>query len=95
MESLLNLAHLVDHDRQTSLHPSLFSLIRMPSQWTRQELAIVVYFASRGAGHEACRKILLRKVAGKRPEERTLLAIRGRLDQIRHVEGLWNDTTGW
>lgn len=67
----------------------------MPAHWSNHETVVVVYFASRGAGHEACRKILALKCAGTEPEPRTMLAVRGKLDQIRKIPGLWNETNGW
>ncbi|KAL8789531.1 MAG: hypothetical protein Q9213_001144 [Squamulea squamosa] len=54
-----------------------------------------VYFASKGASHESCRKILALKLAEQQPEPRSMLAVRGKLDQIRKIPGLWDDISGW
>lgn len=55
----------------------------------------MVYFASRGASHEACRRILALKCARAQPESRSMLAVRGKLDQVRKTQGLWDEMSGW
>jgi hypothetical protein len=57
-------------------------------RWTDPETVIVVYFASRNAGHEACRRILEIKAAGQSHQPRTTLSIRNKLDDIRRIDGL-------
>ena len=70
--------------------------IAMPgSQWKKDEVAVIVYFASRGAGHEGCRQILALKTAGQTSEPRSMLAVRGKLDAVRRVPGLWTESSGW
>jgi len=64
-------------------------------RWTNPEIAIVVYFASRNAGHEGCRKILNLKTAGHFEESRTTLSIRNKLDDIRKIDSLWDEAEGW
>ena len=64
-------------------------------RWTGPEIVIVVYFASRNAGHEGCRKILNLKTAGQFEEPRTTLSIRNKLDDIRKIDDLWSETKGW
>ena len=66
----------------------------MPAQWSLLETAVAVYFVSRGSGHEGCRRILAFKYPGQL-EPRSMLAIRGKLDQIRKIPGLWKDVGGW
>ncbi|KAL8856887.1 MAG: hypothetical protein Q9178_006476 [Gyalolechia marmorata] len=75
--------------------PKLLHITMPGSQWNKDELAVVVYFASRGAGHEGCRQILALKTAGKTPEPRSMLAVRGKLDTVRRIPGLWNEWSGW
>ncbi|KAL9045012.1 MAG: hypothetical protein Q9214_001892 [Letrouitia sp. 1 TL-2023] len=65
------------------------------NQWDDYETAIVVYFASRHASHDACRQILDLKCAGKHAEPRTVISVRSKLDAIRKIEGLWSDRQGW
>ena len=67
----------------------------MPYQkWDNFSLAIVVFFASRNAGHEGCSKILHFKSGGK-GEPRSVQSIRGKLDGIRSIGGLWSGKEGW
>lgn len=63
-------------------------------RWTNPEIAIIVYFASRNAGHEECRKILNLKTAGHFEEPRTTLSIRNKLDDIRKIDSLWDEAEG-
>ena len=65
------------------------------TQWKKYEIAVVVYFASRGAGHEGCRQILGLKTAGQNSEPRSILAVRGKLDTVRRIPGLWTELSGW
>ena len=67
----------------------------MPSKWDDSEVAVVVYFASRGASHEACRKILALKCAGRCASGQTLLAVRGKLYTVRQNSDLWSEASGW
>ena len=78
---------------------SLHSLDKLPHSkmssqrnWDDYETAIVVYFASRRATHEGCKRILSHKSAGA--YERSLFSIRGKLDQVRTIPGLWSNN-GW
>lgn len=64
------------------------------TQWNKYETAVVVYFASRGASHEGCRQILELKTAGQSSEPRSILAVRGKLDTVRRIPGLWTES-GW
>ena len=63
-------------------------------RWTNPEIAIIVYFAFRNAGHEGCRKILNLKTAGQFEEPRTTLSIRNKLDDIRKIDSLWDEAEG-
>ena len=62
-------------------------------EWTSYETVIIVYFASRGADHEGCAKILDLKKGNKSP--RTTLAVRNRLNEARAIDGLWHEGEGW
>lgn len=59
------------------------------------EIAIVVYFAFRNAGHEECRKILNLKIAEQFEKSWTTLSIRNKLDNIRKIDSLWNEAEEW
>ncbi len=62
------------------------------SKWSKHEAAVVVYFASRNADHEACSKILGLKCSAPR----TAFAIRKKLAQIRADNvSLWDQKSGW
>ena len=63
-------------------------------KWSQEETAVLVYFASRNADHEACGSIVGRKCGVE--ISRTASAVRMKLDEVRrnNVE-LWDSKSGW
>ena len=59
-------------------------------QWAKNELFIIVYFASRNVDHQGCCKLLHEKTSDT--STRTLDALRSKLEQIRIINGLWSDS---
>ena len=63
-------------------------------KWSTEEIAVLVYFASRNADHEACSKIIGLKCGVEDP--RTAGAVRMKLDDVRGNDGsLWDQKSGW
>lgn len=63
-------------------------------KWSQEETAVIVYFASRNADHEACSTIVSRKCDGQQP--RTAGAVRMKLNEIRgNNVDLWDSKSGW
>lgn len=63
--------------------------------WSSEELAVAVYFSSRKAGHEACARILARKLPSQHGIARTAQSVRSKLDKVRAIDGLWDDKVKW
>ena len=60
--------------------------------WAQDEIAIIVYFASRKVDHESCRRLLSHLAQS----QRSAYAIRGKLDTVRDMDlGLWSQNAGW
>ena len=64
----------------------------MSPHWTKAETAVVVYFASRGAGHEACSKIVSLKTE---LPNRGVISMRTKINHIRSQHALSNEANGW
>ena len=63
-------------------------------KWSKEEIAVLLYFASRNADHEACRNIVGRKCNVE--NLRTASAVRTKLDDIRrNNDELWDPKSGW
>ena len=63
-------------------------------KWSEEETAVLVYFASRHADHEACSKIIGLKCNVQEP--RTASAVRMKLEEIRgNNVSLWDPKSGW
>lgn len=63
-------------------------------RWSKGETAVLVYFASRNADHEACSSIVGRKCGIE--TSRTASSVRQKLEEVRknNVE-LWKSKSGW
>jgi len=59
--------------------------------WTVLEIAILLYFSSRGVSSQACQDLV-----GLTGTQKSANAVRSRLEDLRRVRGLWNiDLACW
>jgi len=65
------------------------------SEWSNQETAVIVYFASRHVDHLGCSRILVRKTGGTLLMPRTAFDVEMRLNEVMWTHDLYNSNLRW
>jgi hypothetical protein len=61
-------------------------------RWSNIELAVIVFFASRGVKHEVCGELLKRRLP---TASRNVTAVRGKLRSLREEHRMYDKDTKW